>query len=133
MQAIRHLFTAFVLIALLVGTLSPSFAQGRIAVEKRVRLSSGKTKTIRGKANASTSYVYKLRADKDRRLEARISSEGGTATFSIVPPGTQIMENAAGIKEWAGVLPETGEYVVVVTMNTSGDTEVPYTLELTIR
>ena len=133
MQAIRHLFTSFILLALLVGILPPAFAQGHTAVEKRVRLSSGKTKSLRGKADSSTSYVYKLRAEKDRRLEARVSSEGGTATFSIVPPGTQTMENAAGVKEWAGVLPETGEYSIVVTMNTSGDAEIPYTLELTIR
>jgi hypothetical protein len=133
MRAARYMFISFILLALLAGVLPISFAQGQIAVERRVRLSRGKTRTIRGKADSSTSYVYKLRGEKDSRLEARVSSEGGTATFSIVPPGAQTLENAAGVKEWTGALPETGEYSIVVAMSTSRDAEIPYTLELTIR
>ena len=133
MQTTRHLFTAFILLALLVGNIPLSLAQGRIAVERRVRLSRGKSKTIRGKADSSTSYAYKIRAEKDQKLEARVSSDGGVATFSIVPPGTQTLKNGAGVKEWSGTLPETGEYTIVVVINTNDVEKVPYVLELTIR
>ena len=133
MRALKHLFTTLVLIAFLAGSIPLSLAQGRIAVERRVRLSRGKSKTIREKAASSTSYAYRIRAEKDQRLEARITSEGGTATFSVVPPGTQILENSMGVKEWSGALPESGEYTIVVVTNTQGEGKFPYTLELTIR
>jgi len=133
MRTIRHLFTVLVLLGLLAGSLPLSLAQGRIAVERRVRLSRGKSKTVREKADSSTSYAYKIRAEKDQRLEARITSEGGAATFSVVPPGTQILENSMGVKEWSGTLPESGEYTIVVVTNTREEGKFPYTLELTIK
>jgi hypothetical protein len=129
----RQLSVSLVLLTLLVGSIPSAVAQGQIAVERKVRLSPGKSKILRGKTDFSTSYAYKIRADKDRRLEARISSEGGSATFSIVPPGTQTLENGAGVKEWSGTLPVTGEYIIVVAMNTKAEGKFPYTLELTIR
>jgi hypothetical protein len=133
MRVAKHILASLVLLTLLAGSAPLFFAQDLVAIERRVRLSRGKTKTFRNKGDSSTSYVYKLRAEKDRRLEARLSSEGGSATLSIVPPGTQTLENAAGVKEWSGVLPETGEYSVVVAMSTTGNAKLPYTLELTIR
>lgn len=133
MRTTRNLLISFALFGLLAGSAPPSLAQGQIAIERRIKVSRGKTKTLRGKADSSTSYVYKIRAEKDRTLEARVSSEGGVATFSIVPPGTQILENAAGVKEWSGALPESGEYSIVVAMNATVAAKTPYTLELTIR
>lgn len=133
MQLAGRLFASFVLLTLLVGSIQLSFAQSQIAVERKVKLSRGKSKILRGKADFLTSYAYKIRAEKDQKLEARLSSEGGNATFSIVPPGTQILENGAGVKEWSGALPETGEYLIVVAMNTKAEGKFPYALELTIR
>lgn len=133
MRVNRRLLTSFIVLALLAGSLPAALAQGQFAVEKKVRLSRGKTKTLRGKTDSSTSYVYKIQADKDRRLEARLTSEAATATFSIVPPGTQILENGAGVKEWTGVLPETGIYSIIVAVQASAGAEVPYTLELTLQ
>jgi hypothetical protein len=133
MKVVKHLTITFILLALITGNTSPASAQGQSAVEKRIHLSRGKTKTVRGRTDSSTSYVYKMRAQKEQKLEARITSEGGVATLSIVPPGAQILENAAGVKEWAGQLPETGEYSIIVAVNASGENKIPYTLEITIR
>src|SRR3712207_2228435 len=110
----------FFLIALSTGDMPRVLAQGNLAIEKRMSLSRGKTRTVRGKIDSSTSYVYKTRARKDQRLEARVNSEGGAVTFSIIPPGTQTLENAAGVKEWSGVLPADGEYLIIVAVNSSG-------------
>ena len=133
MQVVRHLFASFVLLTLLAGSIPSSLAQDQIAVERKVKLSRGKSRILRGKADFSTSYAYKIRAEKDQRLEARLTSEGGNATFSIIPPGTQTLENGAGVKEWSGALPETGEYIIVVAMNTRAEGKFTYALELTIR
>ena len=134
MNSNRYLTVSFILLALLTGGAPlAAQAQTRIAVEKRIQLSRGRTRTIRGKADSTTSYVYKLRARKDQTLEARVTSEGGAASFSIVPPGTQILDNAAGVSQWSGALPEDGEYFIIVTISTSGEAEIPYTLELTMK
>lgn len=134
MKATKRLILSLILLALIAGSVPTALAQqGRLAVEKRISLSRGRTRTIRGKTYSSTSYVYKLRAQKDQRLEARVTAEGGDATFSIVPPGTEILENAAGVKEWSGTLPQTGEYSVIVSITSTSELKVPYTLELTIR
>lgn len=133
MRVTRHLLTLFIALTLLAGSLPTALSQGQLAVEKNVKLSRGKTKTLRGKTDSYTSYVYKVRAEKDRTLEARLTSDNNTATFSIVPPGTQTLENGAGVKEWTGVLPETGVYSIIVAVPGSASVEVPYTLQLTIQ
>ena len=133
MKTTKYLTIAFILLALITAGMPHASAQGGIAIEKRIRLSRGKTKTVRGKTDSSTSYIYKMRAQKDQTLEARLTSDGGAATFSIIPPGTQILENAAGVKEWAGTLTETGEYSIIVAVSSSGVDKIPYTLEVTAR
>ena len=133
MRATVRLLISLVLLSVPVINTPLSLAQGQIAVQKKISLSRGKTKTLRGRADSFTSYVYKFRAEKGRSLQARVSSEGGTATFSIVPPGTQILGNAAGVKEWSGTLTESGVYSVIVAMNSTADTRTPYTLELTLQ
>ncbi|HEY0323313.1 MAG TPA: hypothetical protein VGC66_20315 [Pyrinomonadaceae bacterium] len=129
----KYLTISLILLALSIGSTPLASAQGQVGVEKRISLSRGKTKTIRGKTDSSTSYIYKMRAQKDQKLVARVTSDGGVATFSIVPPGTQILENAAGVKEWSGMLPETGDYLIIVAVSSSGVDKISYTLELTIR
>jgi hypothetical protein len=133
MNLTKHLTISFALLALTITSVPAALAQGRLAVEKRIHLSRGKTKTVRGKTDSSTSYIYKMRAQKDQQLEARITSEGGAATFSIIPPAGQNLGNAAGVKEWSGRLPEAGEYLIVVAVTSGGADETPYTLEVTIR
>jgi predicted secreted protein len=133
MRTTLRLLISLAMLSLPIANTPPALAQGQIAVEKKISLSRGKTRTLRGRADSFTSYVYKFRAEKGRSLQARVTSEGGTATFSIVPPGTQILANAAAVKEWQGTLPEQGVYSVVVAMNTTGDAMTPYTLELTLQ
>lgn len=133
MNIARHLIVSFILLALVAGSTPLALSQGQIAVEKRIHLSRGRTKTVRGKTDSSTSYIYTMRAQKDQKLEARVTSEGGVATFSIIPPGTQTLENAAGVKEWSGTLPENGEYSIIVAVSSSSVDKIPYALEVTIR
>jgi hypothetical protein len=132
MNTTRYLTISFIMLALITAGMPTALSQGRIAVEKRIHISRNKTKTVRGKTDSSTSYIYKMRAQKDQKLEARITSEGEVATFSIIPPGTQILENAAGVKEWAGTLTETGDYSIIVAISSSGVDKIPYTLAITI-
>ncbi len=134
MKSVKRLIVSLILSALIAGHLPLVLAQqGRLAVEKRISLSRGRTRKIQGKTFSSTSYVYKLRAQKEQQLTARITAEGDVATFSIVPPGTESLENAAGVKEWSGTLPQTGEYSIVVSITSNSELKVPYTLELTIK
>jgi hypothetical protein len=133
MNTTKYLTISFILLALIISSMPSALSQGRIAVEKRIHISRNKTKTVRGKTDSSTSYIYKMRAQKDQKLEVRITSEGEVATFSIIPPGTQILENAAGVKEWAGTLTETGDYSIIVAIGSSAVDEIPYTLAVTMR
>lgn len=134
MKAMKRLIVSLVLLALITGSAPYALAQqGRLAVEKRISLTRGRTRKIQGKTDSSTSYVYKLRAQKDQQLQARITAEGDVATFSIVPPGTEILENAAGVKEWSGTLPQTGEYSIIVSITSNSELKTPYTLELSIK
>lgn len=110
--------------------------QTDIAIEKRLRLKKGKA-TVRGKSDYGTSYVYKLKAKKDQRLEVRVTSTDSTninaVTFSVIPPGSKTLEGAAGVSSWTGVLPDAGEYSIVVVINTKGALKVPYTLEVMLQ
>ena len=133
MNIARHLIVSFILLAFVTGSTPLALSQGQIAIQKRIHLSRGRTKTVRGKTDSSTSYIYTMRAQKDQKLEVRLTSEGGVATFSIIPPGTQTLENAAGVKDWSGTLPENGEYSIIVAVSSSGADRIPYTLEATIR
>jgi P pilus assembly chaperone PapD len=133
MQTAKNLLISSIVLALLLGGATLVSAQKSIAKEKRISLSQGKSKTIRGKTDSQTSYVYKFRAQKDQNLEAKLTSEGSAATFSIVPPVVQTLENAAAVTQWSGALPEAGEYSIVVVMNSKAATKMPYTLELTIK
>lgn len=134
MKATKRLIVSLILPALIAVSVPPGLAmQASRAVEKRISLSSGRTRKIQGRTDSSTSYVYKLRAKKDQHLDARVTAEGGVATFSVVPPGTEILENAAGVKEWSGTLPQTGEYSIIVSITSNSELKSPYTLELTIK
>lgn len=133
MHTVNRILVSTIMLVLVVGLAPLAVAQTTIAREKRVKISRGQSKKIIGKTDATTNYVYKIRAQKDQTLEARITSEGGAATFSVVPPGTQVLENAAAVSQWSGALPETGEYSIVVVMNTKSATKTPYTLELALK
>lgn len=133
MNTARHLIVSFILLALVTGSTPLALSQGQIAIQKRIHLSRGRTKTVRGKTDSSTSYIYTTRAQKDQKLEAHLTSEGGVATFSIIPPGTQSLENAAGVRDWSGTLTETGEYSIIVAVSSTSVDKIPYTLEVTIR
>lgn len=131
MNTTRYLTVLFLLLALFIASPPVALAQGNIAIEKRIHVSRGKTRTIRGRTDSTTSYVYKLRARKDQALEVRLTSEGEVATFSIVPPAPPALENAAGVKQWSGTLTEDGDYSIIVAISSKGLDKVAYTLEVT--
>jgi hypothetical protein len=129
----KHLIVLSVFLSLLVTSAPFASAQRETAKERRVRFSRGQSKaTLQGKAKNGVSYIYKVTAQKDQKLEVRLTSDG-SLTFSIVPPGTHTLDNAAGVSQWSGSLPESGDYSIVVATNKKEAAKIPYTLEVEIK
>ena len=136
MTNFKRVLTAMALVALLVaGSIqSPAQNMSGTVVERRVKFAKGKTSiTLRGKANYGMSYVYNVSARKGQRMSVQLKSDRGLVALSLIAPDARTVENAFLIKDWSGDLAQTGDYSIVVVMNDEKASNVPYSLEVTIR
>jgi hypothetical protein len=97
-----------------------------------VRFAKGRTTAIlKGKADNAHGFTYTLVAKKGQTMTLHVTAPGGAAIFSFTAPGGAV-EGALEVKDWEGVLPDTGTYLIAV-WNKRKRGVTPYTLELTIR
>jgi hypothetical protein len=97
-----------------------------------VRFAKGRTTAIlKGKADNAHGFTYTLVAKKGQTMTLHVTAPGGAAIFSLTAPGGAV-EDALEVKDWEGVLPDTGTYLIAV-WNKRKRGVTPYTLELTIR
>jgi len=97
-------------------------------IPKRIRFARGRTTTvIKDTVRLCTSHEYSLRASAGQTMSVHLAT-GKKTSFTLQSPSGPI-EDADGVKDWSGELPEAGEYVIVI----GTDATAAYTLEVTIR
>ena len=112
------------------GTFSPN-ATGQCRgtdtpIRKQLRFGRGRTTVVvRDKINLCTSHDYYLRARRGQRMSVHLVA-GKKTSFTVNAPTDRL---ADGVWDWAGELPEDGEYQISI----GTDVTTRYTLEVTIR
>lgn len=98
------------------------------AITRQVNFARGRTTAvIKNTVRLCTSHEWVLRARQGQTMSVHIAT-GKKTSFTVQSPSGTI-EDADGVKDWSGELPESGEYVIIV----GTDATAAYTLEVTIR
>ena len=97
-------------------------------IRKQIRFARGRTTAvIKDTVRLCTSHEYYLRARRGQRMSVHLVA-GDRTSFSLYAP-TEPLDDADGVKDWEGDLPESGQYQITV----GTDATARYTLEVTIR
>ncbi len=125
------------LIAIALIVVLSAAASARRTITKRVRLTAGSSAaTLKGTLPVGDmTHVYVLRAAKNRRLKVNLTFTGrGDADFSLKRPDGKNVDEASIINsDWAGVLPQTGDYKINVFNPAQIRGAVKYTLEIRLQ
>ena len=109
----------------------PAALQCRTAdrtIPKTIRFPRGRTTTvIKDTVRLCTSHEYTLRARAGQTMSVHLAT-GRRTSFTVQSPSGTI-DDADGVKDWSGELPESGDYLIIV----GTDATAAYTLEVTIR
>jgi|SRR3712207_428907 len=98
------------------------------AITRQVNFARGRTTAvIKNTVRLCTSHEWVLRARQGQTMTVHIAT-GKKTSFTVQSPSGTI-EDADGVKDWSGELPESGEYIIIV----GTDATAAYTLEVTIR
>ena len=98
------------------------------AITRRVNFARGRTTAvIKDTVKLCTSHEWVLRARGGQTMTVHIAT-GRKTSFTVQSPSGTI-EDADGVRDWSGELPENGEYVIIV----GTDATAAYTLEVSIR
>lgn len=110
---------------------APAAAQCRRtdrAITRQVSFARGRTTAvIKNTVKLCTSHEWVLRARQGQTMSVHLAT-GRKTSFTVQSPSGPV-EDADGVKDWSGELPETGEYTIIV----GTDATAAYTLEVTIR
>lgn len=117
------------LIATLACTPGFAFAQDKTTLTKRLIFSKTRlTAVMKASIKKGTNHHYLLRSGEGRPLKVHLAAK--ECGFTIYKPnGGEAIEDADGVTDWSGTLPETGEYIIEVATDAI---MTPYTLEVTI-
>ncbi|MCI0489451.1 MAG: hypothetical protein L0229_22895 [Blastocatellia bacterium] len=96
----------------------------------RVRFQRGSSSTVvRGKASLGFPDTYLIGARGGQTMTLQLNAPPRRASFTLFTPGSkEILTNSA--TRWTGVLPETGDYYIIVDGDEKG---AQYTLNIAIR
>lgn len=98
------------------------------AITRQVNFARGRTTAvIKNTVKLCTSHEWVLRARQGQTMSVHLAT-GRKTSFTLQSPSGTI-EDADGVKDWSGELPESGEYIIIV----GTDATAAYTLEVTIR
>jgi hypothetical protein len=132
-RSVRNIAASFVIAVILFCGLAQTASAQVGSRPTPVRFGKGRTTAIlKGKADNAHGFTYILAAKKGQTMTVHVTARGGAAIFSITAPGGAI-EDALEVKDWEGLLPDTGEYLIAVWNKRKRGPAIPYTLELTIR
>ncbi|HLL16565.1 MAG TPA: hypothetical protein VK388_16020 [Pyrinomonadaceae bacterium] len=97
-----------------------------VPVRKELRFGRGRTTTVvRDRIKLCTSHDHYLRARRGQRMSVHLVA-GKKTSFTVYAPTDRLSD---GAWDWAGELPEDGEYQISI----GTDVTARYTLEVTIR
>lgn len=128
----RTIFAALSLtLVFLVGALTAS-AQHGYRVTKRVTFKKGEVQTfLKGTIpNTLEGHEYVFYAREGQTLKTGIYCPKQEIGFFILTPGGDMIDEETAMKSWAGELPETGDYHIIINTQTKGVAR--YTLEIQI-
>jgi hypothetical protein len=96
------------------------------SIRKQLRFGRGRTTAVvRDRIKLCTSHDYYLRARRGQRMSVHLVA-GKKTSFTVYAPTDRLSD---GAWDWAGELPEDGEYQISI----GTDVTARYTLEVTIR
>ena len=124
----------FLMIAIALTTFMPatgfSTSQDRTTIRKKVVFGKGRTSTvIKQTIRRGTNHHYLLRANQGQTMIVHLAAKQCGVTVYTPNEGPAI-DDADGVTDWEGTLPETGEYTIEVATDAR---LAAYTLEITIR
>lgn len=125
-RSVRHLsLRAFVLVSFLLLIVSAARAQtaGTKPIYRIEFKPGAKSATVEGTVtqpagegdmrNSGTErYTLRVRGGQIATME--ITSDSGSAIFSLSTPDYEIVEDASGVKRWSGKLKLSGDYYLTV-------------------
>lgn len=135
MKIFRYLLAAVILSVVYIGGATEVSAQNmsNTVVKKQVKFARGANKaTLRGSAKYGMSYVFNLGAKAGQTMKIRLNGKNSELSFSLIAPNEETMEDAFGVSDWSGELPQSGNYSIVVVMNDENAARVPFTLDVEI-
>lgn len=97
-----------------------------VPIRKQLRFGRGRTTVVvRDRIKLCNGHDYYLRARRGQRMSVHLVA-GKKTSFTVDAPNERL---ADGVWDWAGELPEDGEYQISI----GTDITARYTLEVTIR
>jgi hypothetical protein len=119
---------ALSLLLLSLANISLIRAQDR-AIHQTLRFSRGTThadlykRIVRG-----TSHVYHFRARRGQYMSVVLKT-GENTSLSIYSAKSGQIENADGVWDWDGTLPDTGEYIIEIGTDQTADYSLSVSIE----
>jgi hypothetical protein len=108
-------------------TIRVKFPPGRTTVILKNKTTGGPSES-----GGMDPIAYRLRARKGQQMSLNLVSAKKNAVFSVYLPGMDLLEGAQNVKDWAGTLPKSGDYEIIVFPEDEM-TNTTFTLEVTIR
>lgn len=129
-HSLKFMLAVILFVTTLQSTADSSTAQDKTTVRKRVVFEKGRTSAvIKNTIRKGTNHHYLLRARAGQTMIIHLVAKQSGLTVYTPNEGPAI-EDADGVMDWEGTLPETGEYTIEVATDAR---IAPYTLEITIR
>jgi|GEM_PF-5342720 len=103
-------------------------AQDVVTLQRSVRFRPGTSSAVlRNTIRVGQLHWYKVRAREGQEMTVMLRTRGRTS-FTLYTPDSPV-EDADGVDEWRGLLPQSGEYLIQVAT----DDTAAYTLEVWVR
>ena len=126
----KRALTVVLLIATALCTPNLTAAQDKTTLNKKVVFPKGRTTAVlKASIKKGTNHHYLLRARAGQTMTVHLAAKQCGFTVYLPNEGAAI-EEADGVTDWSGELPESGEYTIEVATDAR---LTPYTLEVTIR
>lgn len=104
-------------------------AQNQTTVNQRILFQKGRSNSvIRKQIRKGTSHQYRIKAREGQNMTL-ILKTGKKTSFTFYSLDEGIIEGADGEIMWRGMLPKTGEYLIVI----GTDVTANYTLEVWVK
>jgi hypothetical protein len=126
----KYLLICAIAVTAFQATADSMAAQDKTTLRKKVFFQKGRTTAIlKNTIRRGTNHHYLLRANEGQTMILHLAAKQSGLTV-YKPNEGEAIEDADGVNDWTGTLPESGEYTIEVATDAKA---MPYTLEVTIR